>query len=93
LICSNKRNTITKRGKTNKYVKKGTPKTLVIKTSWMLGLIGPPMPSNIRPKAPTSIAPMLALIFFTIIKRIFHKKSKCEKKNKKTKKQKIKNTK
>jgi hypothetical protein len=51
------------------------------------------MPSNIRPKAPTSIAPMLALIFFTIIKRIFHKKSKCEKKNKKTKKQKIKNTK
>jgi hypothetical protein len=39
-------------------------------------------PSNIRPKAPTSIAPMLALIFFTTIKRIFHKKSKCEKKTK-----------
>lgn len=40
----------------NKYVKKGTPKTVVIKASWMLGLIGPLMPSNIRPKAPTSIA-------------------------------------
>jgi hypothetical protein len=58
LICSNKRNTITKRRKTNKYVKKETSKTLVIKASWMVGLIGPPMPSNIIPKAPTSIAPI-----------------------------------
>jgi hypothetical protein len=42
----------------NKYIKKGTPKTLVIKASWMLGLVGPPMASNITPKAPTSIAPI-----------------------------------
>jgi hypothetical protein len=57
LICSNKRNTITKRRKTNKYIKKETPE-LVIKASWMVGLIEPPMLSNIIPKAPTSIAPI-----------------------------------